>query len=459
MNISKALAEFVVRTNFEDIPSYVIENQKKSVMDAVGITYGASTLGDGCQQMVEIAEELAAGGNGEATVIGFEKKLPASWAAFANASMAHSLDFGDTHQRSTIHSNSSSFPAALAVAEQMRNVDGKTFLAALVLGSEVGIRIAGAADINTLDGGFYVPTIYSSYSAVAAVAKLMDLTADQIVSAFSFNLCQTICSSELTNNKTTVIRSVREAFAARNAILACHMAKKNLIGFEAPLEGKLGLYHMMLQDRYTPERVTEGLGEVWEAAELTYKVWPCCFGNHSPMTGTLQLMKQHQLTADDILHVQVSVGAQNIALCEPLEQRRNPDTAIFGKFSIPFNVASVILKGGVTIDSYSFECLFDEKIRDITAKIDYTYVEEWQRGKETWAKIEMETTKGSFETFVTSPLGTPENPMDEASFEAKFDSCAAKAMCPKSKDQLQQIKSTIRSLDQIDCVNRFAAML
>ena len=66
MNISRALAEFVVRTNFEDIPSYVIENQKKSVMDAVGITYGASTLGDGCGQMVEIAEELAAGGRGEA---------------------------------------------------------------------------------------------------------------------------------------------------------------------------------------------------------------------------------------------------------------------------------------------------------------------------------------------------------------------------------------------------------
>lgn len=459
MNISKALAEFVVRTNYEDIPSHVIENQKKSVMDAVGITYGASTLGDGCQQMVEIAEELSAGGRGEATVIGFDKKLPVSWAAFANASMAHSLDFGDTHQRSTIHSNSSSFPAALAVAEQMGNVDGKKFLTALVLGSEVAIRIAGAADINTLDGGFYVPTIYSSYAAVAAVAKLMDLTADQIVSAFSFNLCQTICSSELTNNKTTVIRSVREAFAARNAVLACHMAKRNLIGFEAPLEGKLGLYHMMLQDRYTAERVLDGLGEVWEAAELTYKVWPCCFGNHSPMTGTLQLMKEHQLTAADILHVQVSVGAQNIALCEPLEQRRNPDTAIFGKFSIPFNVASVILKGGVTIDSYSHECLFDEQIRAVTAKIDYTYVEDWQRGKETWAKIEMETTKGTFETFVTSPLGTPENPMDEASFEAKFDSCASKAMSKKSKEQLQQIKALIRTLDQLDNVCSFADML
>ena len=210
------------------------------------------------------------------------------------------------------------------------------------------IRAALAAlhdgDTLSLDGGFYVPTIYSSYGAVAAVAKLMELNAEQIVSAFSFNLCQTICSSELTNNKTTVIRSVRESFAARNAVLACRMAKADLIGFESPLEGKLGLYHMMLQDRYTAERVVDGLGQVWEAAQLTYKVWPCCFGNHSPITGALQLMKDHSLVPDDIEHIQVSIGAQNIALCEPLEQRRNPDTAIFGKFSIPSNVASAILK-------------------------------------------------------------------------------------------------------------------
>ena len=92
MDLSKRLAEFVAGTEYEDIPRSVIENQKKSVMDAVGITYGASTLGDGCREMVKIAEDLAAGGRPEATVIGFQKKLPAAWAAFANAALAHSLD-------------------------------------------------------------------------------------------------------------------------------------------------------------------------------------------------------------------------------------------------------------------------------------------------------------------------------------------------------------------------------
>ena len=47
LNVSRALAEFIVRTNYGDIPAYVIENQKKSVLDAIGITFGASTLGDG----------------------------------------------------------------------------------------------------------------------------------------------------------------------------------------------------------------------------------------------------------------------------------------------------------------------------------------------------------------------------------------------------------------------------
>lgn len=459
MNISKILADFIANTNYEDIPSYVIENQKKSIMDAVGITYGASTLGDGCSEMVKIAEELAAGGRGEATVIGFDKKLPVSWAAFANASMAHSLDFGDTHQQSTIHSNSSSFPAALAMAEKLGSISGEKFLTALILGSETAIRIASAADINTVEYGFYIPTIYSSYAATAAVAKLMDLDADQIVNAFSFNLCQTMCSSELTNNKMTAVRSVREAFAARNAIVSCYMAKKGLIGFEAPLEGSLGFYHAFLRDQFTAERAVEKLGKKWEAAELTYKVWPCCFGNHSPLTATLQIMQQYQLLAEDIIHVQVFIGAQNIILCEPLEQRRNPDNAIFGKFSIPFNVATAIVKGNVTINSYEKESLYDPEIRAVSAKIDYTYMKEWQRGKETWAKIVMDTTKGQFEAFVTSPFGTPENPMSDEAFEAKFDSCASNAISPISDERLKKIKAAIRSLDKLPDVREFAALL
>ena len=459
MFLSRQLAEFVEKTGFEDIPASVIENQKKSVMDAISITFGASTMGDGCQQMVKLAEELAAEGRPEATVIGFGKKLPASWAAFANGSMAHSLDYGDTHSVSTVHSNSSSFPAALAVAEQMGNVSGRDFLTALIVGSEVAIRIANAADINTVDRGFYVPTIYSSFGAVAAVGKLMGLTAEQLVAAFSFNLCQTTCSSELMKNKKTVVRSVREAFAARNAIVSCKMAKENLIGFEQPLEGELGLYHMLLEDRYTAERALEGLGSVWEAEKLTYKVWPCCFGTHSPITATMQLMQENDLNADDVDSVLVEVGAQNIGLLEPIEQRRNPDTAITAKFSIPFAVACTIVHGTVRLQSFSPEGIRDPAVLAMANKVAYNYRKDWQRGKETWANVTLYTKKGEFTRFVTSPYGTPENPMTDEAFAEKFFSCASGAFCPKSGQELENIRKTIQALDTVNDVRKFAALL
>ena len=459
MNISRALAEFVANTNYDDIPAYVIENQKKSVLDAIGVTFGASTLGDGCREMVDIAERLAAGGQGEATVMAFGKKLPAIWAAFANAAMAHGLDFGDTHDRSTMHSNSSSFPAALAVAEQMGNVDGKTLLTALVLGSEVCIRMAMAAEVNDVSYGFYPPTIFSSYGATAAVAKLMGLSAEQIVSAFTFNLCQSTCSSELMNNKQTVVRSIREAFTARNAIVSCCMAKENLRGFELPLEGKFGFYHAFLRDQYTPEKVLDGLGERWEAAELTYKVWPCCFGNHSPITATLQLMREHALSAADIRHITVEIGPPNIILCEPLAEKQKPENAINGKFSIPFNVASVIVRGNVTIDSYSDAMLRDPEIRAMAAKVDYIYHEDWQRGTETRSIVHMDTAKGSFEKAVDAPFGTPATPMDDAQFEAKFDSCASKAACGKTQSQLDEIKHCVRRLETLEDIRALTALL
>lgn len=459
MNLTSALAEFVAKTQYEDIPAQVIEIQKKSVMDAVGITLGASSLGDGCREMLSIAEQLSAHGEGEATVIGFDKRLPMIWAAFANAAMAHSLDFGDTHDRSTVHSNASSFPAALAVAEQLGGVSGKALLTALVLGSECAIRIALAADVNDVGYGFYPPTIYASYGATVAVAKLLRLTPEQIVNAISFNLCQSTGSSELMNNKLTVIRSIREAFTARNAIVACMMAKAGLTGFAQPLEGKLGFYHAFLRDQWTPERVLDGLGERWEAAALTFKVWPCCFGNHSPITGTLQLMREHGLRAGDVQHIQVEIGDPNRILCEPLEEKRRPENAINGKFSIPFNIATILVKGAITIDSYSEALLHDPDILALTAKIDYSYNPDWRVGKATWARVTIDTDRGHFETFVTTPLGTPDNPMDQTSFETKFDACAAKSFVPRTPERLAALKECIRSLDTLDDIRSFTALL
>ena len=43
--MTERLAEFVTELTYEQIPEHVIETQKKSVLDALGITYGALPAG------------------------------------------------------------------------------------------------------------------------------------------------------------------------------------------------------------------------------------------------------------------------------------------------------------------------------------------------------------------------------------------------------------------------------
>ncbi|MBQ3968614.1 MAG: hypothetical protein II688_07995, partial [Lachnospiraceae bacterium] len=70
-----------------------------------------------------------------------------------------------------------------------------------------------------------------------------------------------------------------------------------------------------------------------------------------------------------------------------------------------------------------------------------------------------ETAKGSFEKTVKSPFGTPANPMDDAAFEAKFDSCASKAACGKTQAQLDEIKRCVRGLETLPDIRALTALL
>ncbi len=454
MGISKILAEFVEKTEFKDIPEQVISAQIKSVLDGIAITFGAATLGDGCREMVKVAETLAAGGIKTATVIGFGKKLPTAWAAFANASMAHSLDYGDTHE-SSIHSNSSTLPAALAAAERLGDVDGKRLLTALVLGSEIACRLAFGAIKVEASAGFYMPTIFTAFAATTAVAKIMRLTAEKILNAWSFTLCQATCSAELINSPKTCVRSVREAFAAKAAIVSCEMAKNGLVGFPEPFEGKYGFYFAYMGGIYDENVILSGLGSKYVAGRLTFKAWPSCAGTHPSINGALNLVKKYGIKPDEITRIHVDVPKMNIMLLEPAEIRKAPESSIIGKFSIPYTAAHAIIFGGLDLDSFSDERLHDESIRALASKFTYTN----DRERDDGSKITIHTDRGVFSETILEPYGSPQNPLSDEDFEKKIISCMSKARFPLSDDNIRKIINTATNLDTFENISDLTALL
>ncbi|MCD8123614.1 MAG: MmgE/PrpD family protein [Lachnospiraceae bacterium] len=459
MNLTEKLADFVVNLRYEDIPMSVIETQKKSVLDALGITYGASGLGDGCAELLDTAIEGAADGKPEATVIGGAVRLPAVWAAFANAAMAHSLDFGDTQMHAVVHSNASTFPAALAAAEKRGNVSGKEFLTALVAGSETACRIALGVHSDLEGRGFYMPPIYTSFGATAAVGRLMGLGRQELVDAFSLNLCQTTCSAELMNNADTWVRSVREAFAAKNALLSCMMASRGVKGFADPLQGKYGFYQAYAGQAGDEEAVLEGLGSHFEAGELYFKLWPSCAGTHPVIRLLRELSEQEALDWREIKEVHVTTSVRNRMLMEPLEVRRRPDTSIVAKFSIPYTGALALISGTVTLGDFSPERLRDADVLSLADRFTYEVREDWGKedGMNTDVCVHMKNGRCLVRKY--RERGQLQNEPSWKEMEEKYLATASYAARPQGAEKYRSIAEEVRRLEHMDNMVKWAREL
>jgi len=125
--VTQRLARFVVGTRWDDIPSPVRHQAKRSLMNFFAVALA------GCRTApVEIALRSLAefSGGKQATIVGRTERIDVLSAAFLNAAGANVHDFCDTHLRTVIHPTAPVAPALLALAE-LRQVSGPDLLLAL----------------------------------------------------------------------------------------------------------------------------------------------------------------------------------------------------------------------------------------------------------------------------------------------------------------------------------------
>lgn len=422
MQESFRIAEHIANTMYDDIPSHVIDVGKRSLLDSLGVMLAAGTLGEGCNEFVQLAIE--GGGRQESKIIGFGTKVPAHMAAFANGSMSHALDFEDTHDRARVHPNAVTIPAALAVAESLGNVSGREFLTAVVLGSDLVCRLSLALKEDLLKYGWYMPPILSALGATVSVAKLLRLSPDQILDALSLTLCQATCSGELTNSPKSVVRSIRDAFPAQAAVLSGLLAKKGITGFNQPLEGKQGFFMAYARGNYDPDRLTSELGIVFESENVSFKPWPCCRGTHSYVEAALKIANTYNVKPHDIQEIKVWIHPMNEMLVEPIATKRKPATAIDAKFSIPFVIATTFLYRTVTLEHFFLQALGDPAVLALAQKVTYEVDNRQTLERPTQGMIRVTTGSGNYSMKIDHPTGDPLNPIDELRLFSKFADCA-----------------------------------
>src|SRR6266568_9669697 len=350
-SVARRYARFTLGLALDDVPAPVVDKAKQLVLDIIGSCL-ASSRQDFGRAVARAAERL--GGPPEATLIGGKAKVGAASAVLANATLAHGLDFDDTREDAIVHTGSVTVTTTLAVGEAL-GASGRAVLEAIVAGVEVMCRV-GLAVPGRFHARHYHPTaLAGSFAAAAVAGRLHRLTEDQMVHAFG------ICGSQaagiieyLADGSWT--KRLHPGWAAHAGVTAALLAQAGFTGPETVFEGAHGFYQAFAggHDETRLDDLLTSLGRRWEIEQLTFKPYPCGSIAHPYMDCALRLRERHRIRPDEIALVRCRTAEGPVPrLWEPLAAKQRPVNGYASKFSLPYLLAVILVKGRATLAEFT----------------------------------------------------------------------------------------------------------
>ena len=144
-------------------------------------------------------------------------------------------------------------------------------------------------------------------------------------------------------------------------------------GFRGPatvFEGTHGFYRAFGGvNEYPFEKLSE-LGRTWEIRKLTFKSYPCGSISHPYMDCALTLRQKYAIAPEQVAEIVCRTAEGPVhRLWEPLEQKRTPPTSYAAKFSLPFSIAVMLIRGRAGLEEFSDEAILDPEILSLAKKV------------------------------------------------------------------------------------------
>jgi 2-methylcitrate dehydratase PrpD len=432
---TRKLAEFVGGISYDTLPAEVRERVKALALDLVGIALRARNEAESTRPMIAAAARLGMAG-GACTVIGDAAGYSPPGAAMLNGTLAHSLDFDDTHAPGSLHPSAPIVPAALAAAE-MAGADGRAVISAAVAGYEVQIRLSLALDPAAhYDRGFHPTATCGAFGAAAAAGRLLGLDPEGYANAWGIVLSMAAGSMQYLVNGAWTKRS-HVGHAAMSGLIAATLAREGYKGAAEAIEGKWGFLHA-----YAPAadaaKAVAGLGSRWETLKIAVKPYPSCRYGHAPLDGILALAREHGIRAEDVEEVVVGLPEPGWKLIgDPEPAKQAPKSVVDGQFSMAFCAAVALRSGGFAWDDYARHLGDPETLafcKRVKTWVDPRAQADFQKNMS--GSVRIKTQRGQFETYVQVAKGEPENFVSAAELRSKFDGLTGPYLSARRRDEL-----------------------
>lgn len=444
MSTSWTLARWTAELDYHSIPAPVMAAAKRLIADTVAVGWaGAHAVGNG--PVHDLMVDL--GGKPESTLWVDGIRVPVTQAAFVNGMCASALDFDSVHDEATVHPDIILVPALLATAERV-GASGKVVLTAYVAGSEMLVRLGLAVKQNP---AWFLTSVLGGFACAAACAKLLGMPAEGIHRAMG------ICLSRAAGTQQTLLegsftKRLQTAFCARDGVEAALLASVGVTSPSQIFEGKLAF-----EAKYVPldhERIVRNLGTEFHFPSLTIKDYPSCFCNHAAILAAREVVGRAEIRASDVERCEVILPAFSARMVgAPFSAGDSPQVA--AQFSAQYSVASVLLRGGLTVDDIQPGAVLDPAVQALMTKIKVS-ADAQSDGKFTPATVIVHTRDGRVvERSVDEIPGTPARPMSTAKMRDKALICLTSGPHALTPSTANRLLDQIHSLDGMANMRNF----
>jgi 2-methylcitrate dehydratase PrpD len=416
-------AEFIASTAERGHAAEVMEAARMCLVDWCGCALGAFD-----EPAAQSVRRMAAGwgATGAAPMLRNGTTSPLL-SALVNGTMAHCLDFDDTHVGSLAHLSGPTWAAVLALAADQR-LSGIAALECFITGFEVGARLGGDDIGEALTArGFHSTGVIGKLAAAAAASAALGLNPEQAANAMALAGTQ---AAGLTGSFGTMAKPLHAGKSGMDGVLSAQLASQGFDGAETLLEEEGGLVEAMIQDgaaRRGPVSYTAGE----ELLRNTFKPYASCLLTHPAIDAARQLASEINETPVQKLVLDIHPLAKQVA-GKPV-----PTTGLEGKFSLAYCVALGLNGHPANAADFSPARLAEQEMQTMVERLEVRTTAEMDKRA---AALEAVLADGrTLRAEVPLALGNPGNPMSRQHMEDKFMPLAEPVMGAEARELLHTL--------------------
>ncbi|MBI2917672.1 MAG: MmgE/PrpD family protein [Chloroflexi bacterium] len=457
MEPTESLLKNIGDASYEHLSAEAVAATKRIVLDTLGAIVAGTTV-PWCKTLADQVKDWA--GKQESAVMVLGPKVPAPNAAFANASIARARELDDVDDRLGLHASAVIVPTAFAMAEKRGRVSGKEFITGITLGIDLACRMGLASRAAQARRLWNLTAAYQTFGATVTASRLLGLDGPGMADAMAIAYSQLAASEQGSSEGAFVVTGMlQQGVAAKAAVSSALLAQKGITGLKDVIARYYKSYE---QGEYDPQALVADFGQKYQGIYLGVKPYACCRTAQAAVHGTLDIIAESGIRPEDVDEVTVLVNEATFdATCKPLEAKRNPRTSMDAQFSLPYCVASALVRRKSLIEDFTDEAIADVKVLELAQRVTPALNPEVKgRFGRPPAVVQLKSRDGKVysrrEEYIKGSL---RNPLTEEELLAKFRYCTTYAAKPLPQRNVEEVIGLVKDLERLDDVTRLVGLL